>query len=184
RGEKAERDQPQQPDEHDRVERSADLVGLLPAEHRGDHREDEQERRAGDRAVDRHDTGAFHGVGTAGDRHGLVLLDVGERLVVQHLFGHRNSWFDGISGRWYLAPRCGGGDDRDRTGDLRLAKPALSQLSYVPEWIVVRKCKGTAVTQARAAWGRERPARTEGIGSRRESSGGEASEGETRSGGS
>jgi hypothetical protein len=25
-----------------------------------------------------------------------------------------------------------GGDDRDRTGDLRLAKPALSQLSYVP----------------------------------------------------
>ena len=25
-----------------------------------------------------------------------------------------------------------GGDDRDRTGNLRLAKPALSQLSYVP----------------------------------------------------
>ncbi len=25
------------------------------------------------------------------------------------------------------------GDDRDRTGNLRLAKPALSQLSYVPE---------------------------------------------------
>ena len=24
------------------------------------------------------------------------------------------------------------GDDRDRTGNLRLAKPALSQLSYVP----------------------------------------------------
>ncbi len=26
-----------------------------------------------------------------------------------------------------------GGDNRDRTGDLRLAKPALSQLSYIPE---------------------------------------------------
>ena len=26
-----------------------------------------------------------------------------------------------------------GGDDGDRTHDLRLAKPALSQLSYVPE---------------------------------------------------
>ena len=25
-----------------------------------------------------------------------------------------------------------GGDDRDRTDDLRLAKPALSQLSYIP----------------------------------------------------
>src|SRR4051794_25104151 len=25
-----------------------------------------------------------------------------------------------------------GGDDQDRTGNLRLAKPALSQLSYVP----------------------------------------------------
>jgi hypothetical protein len=25
------------------------------------------------------------------------------------------------------------GDDRDRTGDLRLAKPPLSQLSYIPE---------------------------------------------------
>src|SRR5262245_63999598 len=29
-----------------------------------------------------------------------------------------------------LNARCG--DDRDRTGNLRLAKPALSQLSYVP----------------------------------------------------
>lgn len=27
----------------------------------------------------------------------------------------------------------GGGDDRDRTDDLRRAKAALSQLSYVPE---------------------------------------------------
>src|SRR5262249_44861849 len=27
------------------------------------------------------------------------------------------------------------GDDRDRTGNLRLAKPALSQLSYVPCFI-------------------------------------------------
>jgi hypothetical protein len=26
-----------------------------------------------------------------------------------------------------------GGDNRDRTGNLRLAKPALSQLSYIPE---------------------------------------------------
>ena len=26
-----------------------------------------------------------------------------------------------------------GGDSRDRTGDLRLAKPSLSQLSYIPE---------------------------------------------------
>ena len=26
-----------------------------------------------------------------------------------------------------------GGDNRARTGDLRLAKPALSQLSYIPE---------------------------------------------------
>ena len=39
---------------------------------------------------------------------------------------------------WSMADRHGpvngefGGDDRDRTGDLRLAKPALSQLSYVP----------------------------------------------------
>ena len=30
------------------------------------------------------------------------------------------------------APDHHGGDDRDRTGDLRLAKPSLSQLSYVP----------------------------------------------------
>ena len=28
--------------------------------------------------------------------------------------------------------RVAGGDDRDRTDDLRLAKPALSQLSYIP----------------------------------------------------
>jgi hypothetical protein len=26
-----------------------------------------------------------------------------------------------------------GGDSRDRTGNLRLAKPALSQLSYIPD---------------------------------------------------
>ena len=33
-----------------------------------------------------------------------------------------------------LTPRAKeDGDDRDRTGNLRLAKPALSQLSYVPE---------------------------------------------------
>ncbi len=28
-----------------------------------------------------------------------------------------------------------GGDNRDRTGNLRLAKPALSQLSYIPEGV-------------------------------------------------
>ena len=28
------------------------------------------------------------------------------------------------------------GDDRDRTGDLRLAKPPLSQLSYAPRFIL------------------------------------------------
>ena len=28
---------------------------------------------------------------------------------------------------------CNSGDDRDRTGDLWLAKPPLSQLSYIPE---------------------------------------------------
>jgi hypothetical protein len=27
-----------------------------------------------------------------------------------------------------------GGDDRDRTDDLSLAKAALSQLSYIPTW--------------------------------------------------
>ena len=31
--------------------------------------------------------------------------------------------------------KCTGGDDRDRTGDLLLAKQALSQLSYAPESI-------------------------------------------------
>ena len=29
------------------------------------------------------------------------------------------------------------GDNRDRTGDLRLAKPALSQLSYIPGFLMV-----------------------------------------------
>jgi hypothetical protein len=41
----------------------------------------------------------------------------------------------------YLHPAVGrkkqlisvGGDNRDRTGNLRLAKPALSQLSYIPD---------------------------------------------------
>jgi hypothetical protein len=35
------------------------------------------------------------------------------------------------SGGWIQVPL--GGDSRDRTGNLRLAKPALSQLSYIPE---------------------------------------------------
>ncbi len=34
--------------------------------------------------------------------------------------------------RLMRASREVGGDSRDRTGDLRLAKPALSQLSYIP----------------------------------------------------
>ena len=33
------------------------------------------------------------------------------------------------------------GDDRVRTGNLRLAKPALSQLSYVPEPLSVTSSK-------------------------------------------
>ncbi len=32
----------------------------------------------------------------------------------------------------YIYYRCVGGGERDRTDDLRLAKPALSQLSYAP----------------------------------------------------
>ena len=32
-----------------------------------------------------------------------------------------------------LYASCFGGDDRDRTGNLWLAKPALSQLSYIPD---------------------------------------------------
>jgi hypothetical protein len=32
----------------------------------------------------------------------------------------------------YLAVGSNSGDDRDRTGDLWLAKPPLSQLSYIP----------------------------------------------------
>ncbi len=34
-----------------------------------------------------------------------------------------------------LAARPTNGDDRDRTDDLRLAKAALSQLSYIPNGI-------------------------------------------------
>jgi hypothetical protein len=75
--------------------------------------------------------------------------DRGDRLLPRHYFRldpeiysivkdrHRRP----VTGR---APRTGarrvvvrgffGGADRDRTDDLRLAKPALSQLSYSPEW--------------------------------------------------
>jgi hypothetical protein len=35
-----------------------------------------------------------------------------------------------------------GGDNRDRTGNLRLAKPALSQLSYIPEEAVSKNLVG------------------------------------------
>ena len=34
-----------------------------------------------------------------------------------------------------------GGDNRDRTGNLRLAKPALSQLSYIPKPILACRCR-------------------------------------------
>ena len=37
-----------------------------------------------------------------------------------------------LSTRRYRSPPLYGGDERDRTVDLRLAKPALSQLSYIP----------------------------------------------------
>ena len=33
---------------------------------------------------------------------------------------------------WAVLLTLPGGDSRDRTGNLRLAKPALSQLSYIP----------------------------------------------------
>ena len=39
------------------------------------------------------------------------------------------------SSRRALRPHAGG-DSRDRTGNLRLAKPALSQLSYIPDEMV------------------------------------------------
>ena len=35
-----------------------------------------------------------------------------------------------------------GGDSRDRTGDLLLARQALSQLSYIPEYLLLRKVVG------------------------------------------
>jgi hypothetical protein len=38
-------------------------------------------------------------------------------------------------GGWIQVPH--GGDSRDRTGNLRLAKPALSQLSYIPETLAL-----------------------------------------------
>ncbi len=40
----------------------------------------------------------------------------------------------GMTDRWRLPPRSAdGGADRSRTGGLRLARAALSQLSYSPE---------------------------------------------------
>ena len=41
-----------------------------------------------------------------------------------------------------------GGADRDRTGDLRLAKPALSQLSYSPEGLVSWKAPRSLETES------------------------------------
>ena len=44
------------------------------------------------------------------------------------------------------------GDDRDRTGNLRLAKPALSQLSYVPgpmtQWAYLDSNQGPQLYQS------------------------------------
>ncbi len=37
----------------------------------------------------------------------------------------------------FLKNYISGGDNRDRTGDLRLAKPALSHLSYIPEYFIL-----------------------------------------------
>lgn len=42
-----------------------------------------------------------------------------------------------------------GGDDGDRTHDLRLAKPALSQLSYVPKRRVINAPAATRLTLGR-----------------------------------
>ena len=44
----------------------------------------------------------------------------------------------GLTFKPYRLLRQHGGDDRDRTDGLRLAKPALSQLSYIPYFIVHR----------------------------------------------
>ena len=46
---------------------------------------------------------------------------------------------------WLFSPASSfllGGDNRDRTGNLRLAKPALSQLSYIPEEAVSENLVG------------------------------------------
>jgi hypothetical protein len=47
-----------------------------------------------------------------------------------------------------------GGDNRDRTGNLRLAKPALSQLSYIPEssFRPTPLPKRPVLHSAKAAW--------------------------------
>ena len=42
---------------------------------------------------------------------------------------------------------CSGGDDGDRTHDLRLAKPALSQLSYVPVITAPAATAGAAIVK-------------------------------------
>ena len=46
--------------------------------------------------------------------------------------GHRSASASYKKAGVYAPARILGGDDGDRTHDLRLAKPALSQLSYVP----------------------------------------------------
>src|SRR6185437_5345727 len=50
-----------------------------------------------------------------------------------------------VPGSWLLIPVAGGAN-RDRTGDLLLAKQALSQLSYGPAWFLasVRRRGGRA----------------------------------------
>ena len=42
----------------------------------------------------------------------------------------------------------GSGDDRDRTGNPRLAKPVLSQLSYIPIWAYVDSNHGPQLYQS------------------------------------
>src|SRR6266850_6874597 len=55
----------------------------------------------------------------------------------------RNLWFRGAvaTSASHPGPEPGG-DSRDRTGNLRLAKPALSQLSYIPFLLAVSHSHG------------------------------------------
>ena len=63
-----------------------------------------------------------------------IVRDPGERSSPLKLFllDRQRSWPHFCD---RLAREAGGGANRDRTGDLRLAKPALSQLSYCPIFV-------------------------------------------------